>query len=55
MFYEMGQNELAVTLLCQSKAAKRFPPGFCAYARPVASDTVTHAELDQVFRRTVAK
>jgi hypothetical protein len=57
MFYQLGQTQLAVALLCQSKAAKRLPA--CAYMVPapipVAAvapvDAVTHAELQDVIRR----
>lgn len=60
-FWEMGQPQTAVTLLCQSNAAKRIPS--CAYVAPVAvvpvaavaPDAVTHAELLEVERRIIQR
>lgn len=53
-FYEMGQVELAVQLLCKSEAAKRLDR--CQYAQPAQpAQPVTHQELLEVEKRMLQR
>lgn len=55
-FYEMGEHDLAVTLLCTSKAAKRLaqckPSVIVESAHP---EYATHEEVDRAFRKANQK
>lgn len=54
LFYEFGQPELAVALLCQ--AARKYGLKDCRYAAPVADPRyVTRAELLEMERRLVER